>query len=128
MTSEYVPDIGGFILIPEQLYDNYHTIFRIFNALSRKKAEQFREQNRKDVKHFMLVKGSEIESLINKLVLPSLLDSKLLSEQLNVMRTMMHKKILSMHDIFNFLEAQYILKYTQKGADIFEKVANENNN
>ena len=66
-----------------------------------------------------------METLINKLVIPSLVDSKLLSNQLNKMREMMGKKVLSMSDILKFLEAQYILKYTQKGKDIKDKVAKE---
>ena len=125
MASEFVPDVGGFIIIPKEMYDLYDIIFRTFNAISTKEAEQYKEQNRKDVKHFMITKGCEMSTLINKLVIPSLPDSKLLSKQLDKMREMKHKKILLMQDILQFLEAQYILKFTQKGADIMEKVNNE---
>jgi len=125
MASTFVPDVGGFIIIPEMTFDIYHTLFKTFNVLSTREAEQYREQNRKDIKHFFIVKGIEMETLINKLVIPSLVDSKLLSNQLNKMREMMGKKVLSMSDILKFLEAQYILKYTQKGKDIKDKVAKE---
>lgn len=125
MSSTFIADVGGFIIIPEMTFDIYHKIFKTFNALSTREAEQYREQNRKDIKHFLIVKGIEMETLINKLVIPSLPDSKLLTNQLNKMREMMGKKVLSMSDIMKFLEAQYILKYTQKGAAIIKKVSNE---
>tara|TARA_B100000902_G_C27271321_1_gene896399 strand:- start:566 stop:946 length:381 start_codon:yes stop_codon:yes gene_type:complete len=125
MASTFVPDVDGIIIIPEMTFDIYHTLFKTFNVLSTREAEQYREQNRKDIKHFFIVKGIEMETLINKLVIPSLVDSKLLSNQLNKMREMMGKKVLSMSDILKFLEAQYILKYTQKGKDIKDKVAKE---
>ena len=125
MASTFVPDVGGFIIIPEMTFDIYHTLFKTFNVLSTREAEQYREQNRKDIKHFFIVKGIEMETLINKLVIPSLVDSKLLSNQLNKMREMMGKKVLSMSDILKFLEAQYILKYTQKGKEIKDKGAKE---
>tara|TARA_Y100000766_G_C18636194_1_gene473285 strand:+ start:94 stop:477 length:384 start_codon:yes stop_codon:yes gene_type:complete len=127
MASEFVPDVGGFIIIPETTFDIYDKIFKIFNCLSTKEARQYSEQNKKHLKHFMITKGPEMETLINKLVIPSLPDSKLLSNQLNKMREMKRKKILSMLDILQFLEAQYILKFTPKGTDIMEKVSNENN-
>ena len=127
MATEFVPDVGGFIIIPNEVYDLYDLIFRTFNALSTREAQQYKEQNRKDVKHFMTTKGTEMETLINKLVIPSLSDSKLLTDQLNKMREMKRKKILSMQDIFGFLQAQYVLKFTPKGAAIMQKVSNENN-
>ena len=125
MSFEFIPDRDGFIIIPEELYHTYQDIFKIFNSLSTKKANHYIEQNRKDVKHFMIVKGSEMSTLINHLVLPLQRDSKLLTDQLNKMREMLGRKILSMQDIFKFLEAQYILKFTEQGSDIIDKVANE---
>lgn len=119
--SHWIPEVGGFNIISEACYDKWHLIFIAYNGLSEDKAEIYKEENKKTTENFIKVKGSEAENLLS-FVFREITDTKLLSAQLNLVRRKKNKTILSMHDIFQFLDALFVLKYTPKGQEIFKKV------
>ena len=119
--SDWIGDFGGFNIISEGCYDKWHLIFIAYNGLSEDKAEIYKEENKKTTENFIKVKGCEAENLLS-FVFREITDTKLLSAQLNLVRRKKNKTILSMQDIFQFLDALFVLKYTPKGQEIFKKV------
>ena len=123
MTS-FVPDYNGFTIITENCINKWLTIFKVYNCLSDEESLKYDLENKQIIKDFIQIKGAELENLLS-FEFTQQTNTTLLTNQLNLIRKMKKKKILNMKDIFEFLEAIFVLHNTKKGESIMTKVKNE---
>ena len=122
MTS-FVPDFNGFIIINENCINKWLTIFKVYNCLSDEESLKYDLENKQMIKDFIQKRGSELENLLS-FEFTQQTNTTLLTNQLNFMRKMKKKNILNMKDIFEFLEAIFVLNNTKKGKSIMTKWKN----